>query len=173
MCDQMTKSSCPGLKQGAQQGWLEGQGLAVNVWDDSYESVVRYGHEKAQVSSSVSLARNSNSHVSAVVPWSKRLCKYPYTSLDRYHGVGAVSIEKEWANPGFNGQILILSDRELAVWFFSALFLLTLQQLSLKWERALWNGGCGVRVWCWGFGSNLKPSLAEWVPDREGFLEGC
>lgn len=30
-----------------------------------------------------------------------------------------------------------------------------------------------MRVWCWGFGSNLKPSLAEWVPDREGLLEGC
>lgn len=145
VCDQITKCSCSSVRQGAHQVWLEGQGLVIHVLDNSFESGLWYGHEKAQASSSVSLARNSNSHMSAVGPWSKRPCKHPNTSLDRYCGVGAVSIEKKWANPGCNGQILVLSDRELALWF-SALFLPTLQQLSLMWEKALWNCGCGVRV---------------------------
>lgn len=47
VCDQRTKSSCSDLKQGAQQLWIEGQGLAIHVPGDRYEPALWYSYEKA------------------------------------------------------------------------------------------------------------------------------
>lgn len=93
---------------------------------------------KARVSSSVSLAGSSSSHTPTARPRGlKAALDCLNASLDRYHGMGAVSLGKKWANQGSNGQILVLPAGEFTTCFFSVPFLLVLWQPSPTWELNL------------------------------------
>lgn len=81
---------------------------------NSFESVVYVAMERQSLKLSLS---GQEQQFPRVCCWSlvQGAVQASLHSLDRYCGVGAVSIGKKWANPGFKGQMLVLSDRELAV----------------------------------------------------------